>query len=432
MSTLLGRTIERRPNAIAYTGRSARLIPASPFANLFTAKWAFWAFTFVLFIFYLLTPTLIYFLVVPNELYLKLTGLTSVTLASMFCGYSCKALDGRFLANSPRITVNASSYIFITLVLFTLYISVTLLTAPSIPILSSISASDANALSVERGEFLKGRQGAWVILLYLSSLLTSTLVPYCIVLAYSTRSRVRHLLCVLFLLFSVSFLVKALFFNLMIPLMALLAEQKKLGKKMLFVAFVVACTTLVVLIALSGYGSLDGSGPAASTADYFSSAYVPDSTFKFLVYRMIAVPIFSVVDTLHVHAVSFNGDLLYGSTSTFFSTVFGFERINLERFVAEYQYGGWNDFANSNVVFIADAYVNFGWLGVIIFGGMVGLSFRIFKLSQDIGIRSLALLYAFLLYSSPLIGMMLSNGFAIFFVQALFIRVRSNTRFQAH
>ncbi|UUZ47355.1 hypothetical protein LP420_28965 [Massilia sp. B-10] len=113
------------------------------------------------------------------------------------------------------------------------------------------------------------------------------------------------------------------------------------------------------------------------------------------------MPIFTAVDTLTVHATQFGGAPLLGATSGLLAALTGQERINLERYVFEYQFGGWNDFANSNVVFVLDVFVNFGWVGVFVIGAMVGLSLRMFKLSPDPAFQALAPLYAFLLVFSP-------------------------------
>lgn len=64
--------------------------------------------------------------------------------------------------------------------------------------------------------------------------------------------------------------------------------------------------------------------------------------------------------------------------------------------------------------------------GVFVFGVFVGQVFRWFRISQDIAFRSLWPLFAFVLFSAPLIGMLLSNGFAYMLFHALFIRIQKN------
>lgn len=372
---------------------------------------------------YMAGPLLVYYALLPREEYLQLAQLTAVAVVGMWMGSRLSFMDRRVSGRAPRLVVDSNSYIHVVTNLFLAYIVITLVTAPSIPLISALAGSDANSLSVERGEFLKGRDGPWVALLYLSTIFTSTLVPYCIVLAYSCNSRYRHWLALVFLFFAICFLVKALFLNLLIPVLAYAVEKGKLKASHFWYAIGGAVGLLLVMISLSGFGDTGG-GSIFSFEDFFSVSFASGSASQFLIYRSVAVPIFTAADTLTVHATQFGGNLLMGATSSLVAALTGQERINIERFVFEYQFGGWNDFANSNVVFLVDAFVNFGWVGVLVISGIVGLTFRMFRISPDPAFRSLASLYAFLLVSSPFIGMFLSNGFLLLFAQMLFVKVK--------
>jgi hypothetical protein len=399
---------------------------ATGFLTCFTANGAAPVLLTAMSLFYVVAPLLIYLFVVNEETYLQMALLAGISVLCIHVGSRLTLLDRWMRADSHRVAINADSYIFFFFLFFLLFMLLTLGTAPSIPLLSALAGGDASSLSGERGEFLKGREGPWVALAYLSSLLTSTVVPYCIVVAYATRNRLRHAFLALLFVYSISFLVKALFLNLILPLIAFGIERGSLRPRQFLVVMGLALATLVGLISLSGYGSLDATG-VESAAEYFTAAYIPGSTFDFLAYRSLAIPVFSVVDTLLVHKNELGGDLLWGTTSSLIAAIGGVERVNIEKMVAAYQYGGWNDLANSNVVFIADGYINFGLVGVIAYGLFIGLTFRIMRLSQDVGVRSLALLYALMLYSSPLLGMLFSNGFALFFLHAAFIRLRKGS-----
>jgi hypothetical protein len=367
-------------------------------------------------------PLVIYFYFIQDSNYLLLAGISALALLCMQAGNKLGLLDQTVL-NGQKLALSSPQYITFLFVIFVAFCAITLGTAPSIPILSALSGADVNTLSAERGEFLKGRTGAWVTLSYVSSILTSTFIPYAVVLAYATKSRLRHALLLVSLFYSVCFLVKALFLNLALPLISYAIQRGAIQRRHMTIWMSGIVGSLVILSSLAGYGSLKSQGPA-SASEYFSSAYVPSSSLDFLVYRSIAVPVFSVVDTFFVHQKELRGELLWGSTSTFVTLFTGADRVNLERMVSAYQYGGWNDYANSNVIFTSDGYVNFGIVGVIFYGLFVGVTFRIFRRSKDPAMRSMAILYAYLLYFSPLLGMLLSNGFLLLFAQALFVKVR--------
>ena len=183
-----------------------------------------------------------------------------------------------------------------------------------------------------------------------------------------------------------------------------------------------AVSFLLFMIWLSGFGSLESS-QTHDRADYFTTAYIPTGVVDYFIYRSFSIPVFSVVDTLHVHATTFGGELFLGNTSSLIASILGNEKINIERHVAEYQYGGWNDFANSNVVFFVDGYVNFGWIGPLVFGIIVGQIFKAFAKSNDAAFRSLSLLFSYQLLASPLIQMLLSNGWLILLAGMSFFKL---------
>jgi hypothetical protein len=341
----------------------------------------------------------------------------------MLVGATLPITDGRFAPGRPWIVVDPNAFIGVAFTIFVVFIVVTFATAPSIPILSALHGVDANTLSQERGDFLKARTGWQLGLLYLSTFLVNTVIPYSVVLAYAIGARARHALAAFFFAFSISFLQKALFLNLVLPLVVFAAMSGRLRGRQ-FVLFVGASLLLLVALTYLAIGRGPGEvgvGPPA-LAEVLSAQYTPATPFGYFLWRAFAVPIFSATDTLVVHAQYFGGRPLLGATSTLVSSLLGVDRINLERFVFEYQFGGWNDVANSNTMFLIDGYVNFGWVGVVLFGGFVGQALRLFRLSRDPGFRSLWMLFAFVLFSAPLLGMLFSNGFLFLLVYALTAR----------
>jgi hypothetical protein len=350
---------------------------------------------------------------------------------SMWLGASLPIADGRFATRRTWLVIDPYFIIGVSLAVFVLFIAVTFATAPSIPFLSALKGADPNTLSQERGDFLKGRQGWQVALLYIGTFLVNTIVPYSIVLAYAIRARARHLLALFFFAFCISFLQKALFLNMVLPLLAYFAMSGKLKARQLWLAGGISVVLLVAFTYLSGMGEAgQGSDGGAALAEVLSAQYLPATPFGYFLWRAFAVPLFSATDTLIVHAQYFDGRPLLGATSSFVSSLLGIERINLERFVFEYQFGAWNDVANSNTMYLLDGYVNFGWVGVVVFGALVGQVLRWFRLTPDRGMRSLWMLFCFVLFSSPLLGMLLSNGWLYMLVHALVVRadVRPATR----
>lgn len=292
--------------------------------------------------------------------------------------------------------------------------------------MSAFSGVSPEDLSQERGDFLKGREGGAIALLYLSSILTNTIVPYSIVILYIIRSRYRHIFAFAFFLFCISFLQKALFLNLILPLAAYFAFSNRYSTR----TYIFLATGSLLVLIVATFLAMGGDGVVATRAsgDYFSATYVALSPLDYLIWRAFSVPVFTAVDTLLVHQNWLGDRPLLGATSNLLAAISGVERINLERLVFEYQFGSWNEIANANAVFLVDAYVNFSWIGVIVFGVSTGIIFRWFRISQDVAFKALWPLFAFVIFSGPLIGMLLSNGFLYMLFHALFIRVGNHDR----
>ncbi|WP_162989668.1 hypothetical protein [Comamonas sp. lk] len=352
-----------------------------------------------------------------------LSAITMVSIMALWVGGKINIFDSRFFKHSLRLSLSPRKFVLFTFGVFFIFLIVTFLTAPSIPIWSALMGADSNELSSQRGAFLKGREGVEIILLYISTILVNTIVPYSIIVLFVRKSKLRFVATFLFFVFCISFMQKSLFLNCIFPIFAFLSINRRLHRKFITFFLGLIAALLLVTTALSLRGeSLDQN----SGGDYFSATYSPNSALDYFLWRSIAVPIFTATDTLVVHEKNFQGENLWGATSSSISALFGIERINIERFVFEHQFGSWNEIANANSVFMIDAFVNFGWCGVIIFGVFVGQIFRWFRLSNDIAFKSLWPIFAFVLFSAPLIGMLLSNGFAYMLFHSLFIRVQKD------
>ena len=413
--------------------QGTRKLSSQPWiARLLQPRTGLKVFSGILLLIYAVIPACLYIFLTPESVLLKLSLLSFLAVAAMWIGSTMQLFDARFKTSAVRLKINSNLFHTITWTIFLVFVAITLITASSIPLISAFNGATADALSQERGDFLKSRVGAEMALMYISTILTSTIVPYSIVLLYAGQSRFRHFFAFLFFVFCVSFLAKALFLNLVFPLLICLAIVNKLDKKVVVLGALGSIFILVLSTMLSMGGEQDTSanGIVTSTAsEYMSAAYVPASALDYFVWRAFAVPIFTATDTLLVHAQQFGDHPLMGATSSLLSALFGLERINLERYVFEHQFGSWNEIANANTVFIVDAYANFGYAGVIIFGLFVGQIFRWFRLSSDVGFKSLWLLFSFALFNASLIGMLLSNGFFYMIFHALFFSVVSVRKF---
>ena len=393
--------------------------------RLFFPSVGFFVFVFLISVTYCIVPFVLFVFFSASELFLKLSYLTFFSLATLVVGYCTPMIDGQFSTGIRRVVISGSVFNSVVWGGFLIFAVYTFYTAPSIPLYSALQGANADDLSQERGDFFKGRTGAESMLLYLSTIFTTVLIPYSLVLMYRDNYKWRHFWFLVSFAFCISFLQKSLFLNILLPVLVFFAITGRLSLKVFFGCLLGIPLILVVAVFLS----LGGASTAMESKDvpaafYFSSRYLPLGGMDYLFWRIFAVPLFTATDTLLVHSELFKGELLMGATSTLLSLVSGMERINIERFVFQHQFGSWNEIANANAVFISDAYVNFGWVGVFCFSFFVGQIFRWFRVSRDIAFKSLWPVFALTLYSASLIGMLISNGFLYILFHALFLRVR--------
>lgn len=392
------------------------------FHTLTSTRWSATIFVLLLAVMYGVMPLAVNFFF-ANPYFVELAKICAVTCIFILVGFSLPLFDGRFRPDALRLTIDATAFHFVVWAAFVLFLLVTFATASSVPIVSVFFGATADELSQQRGDFLKGRQGAEAALLYLSTLFVSALLPYSLVHLFIEKARLRYQLMLLFFGFSISFLQKALFVNVVFPLFYLFVRRMKAGSMRIVLSVVGSLVLLYLITVLASGGQSEFDTGGAGSGDFFASAYVPSSAIDLLVWRSVGVPIFTAADTLLVFEQQFGGKPLLGATSTFFATLFSLERVPLERLVFEHQWG-WNDIANANAVFMIDAYVNFGWAGVVVFALFVGQSLRWFDRSRDEAFKSLWLIYCFALFSGPLIGMLLSNGYILMFTYALLVRLK--------
>lgn len=393
--------------------------------KLFSPRFGFFLFVCAVGFTYGILPFYLYSCGGASEYFLKLSLLTAVSILGLFSGYMLPVLDGQFVSGAPRIFLSSDLFNFIVWGFFFIFAFYTFYTAPSIPLLSAIQGASADDLSQQRGDFFKGRSGFEAALLYLSTIFTTVLIPYSLVLMFLKRSALRYPFLLVAFVFCISFLQKSLFLNVFMPVMVCFALSGRLSFKALVLCMTLAVLLLLAAVFISLGGGDGGAGFAESTplAEYFSATYLPIGGGDYFIWRAFAVPLFTATDTLQVHTEIFNGEYLMGATSLLLSLLTGAERINIERYVFQHQFGSWNEIANANAVFITDAFVNFGWLGVILFSMVIGQVFRWFRLSKDIAFKSLWPVFAFTLFSASLIGMLISNGFVYMLLHALLIRV---------
>ena len=353
--------------------------------------------------------------------YFILAALATFAVASLAMGASISLFDSWFSGRQRRVTIGMYGFNTCLWGVFVFFVFFAWWTAPKIPLLAALTGADSATVAVLREQFLKAREGWQASFVYVNAILSGALIPYSLALMFVNQTRRRWFAASLFLLYSLSFMEKAYFLKALLPLFVLAAQGRVrigISPKMLFV---VALGVVLAMTFISGAGSSEGT----TDVSFFSVDYLPGGVIDHIAWRLFAIPLLTALDAVKLFENYFDGHFLLGGTSSFISGVFGIEHVEFERLVYSFQWGqNETGTGSANSVFITEAFVNFGWAGVFVFGLIVGLLMRLFARSQDKAFQALWPLFALGLYSAGLIGLLLSNGFVLLFFVILFFRIR--------
>ena len=383
-------------------------------------KSLYWIFS----IFYALI-FLVFFAIVPyiflhSSLPEYVELLTKITIASVLSFLIALNLPFGYRLKLLRLKLNFNSTIYVFFSIFLLLIVVVFSTAEKIPIIESIKGADAADLSYYRELFLKSRTGWQSSLVYFNAIITGAILPYLIAIAFERNHRHKFIFAALFFLYCISFIEKAYFIKLAIPVFFVYLSQVH-NKKIFIVKGSIIIFILTFFMFLLSGSAIEN----VSDDPFWSMAFTPVSPMEQLFFRSIVVPIITSLDALRVFIEDFKGSYFYGSTSTFLALITGQERINFERSLFEVQFGqNLTETGNANSTFMIEAYINFGLPGVILFSFILGKLIRFAIKSKDIAMLSIMPLFIFYLYNAGLIGTMLSNGFLFLFLIVRFVKFR--------
>lgn len=389
--------------------------------KFFSAQTAWVLFFWSCFFYYGLLSLFLGFNVRDGYNFIFLSVITFCGCIGVALGRVSPLLDFFINGGLRRVVVSSTALHAIIWSFFLLYCAYAVLTAEAVPLVSMLAGADELALNEQRGGFLKARTGYESALIYISTVFVSVLLPFSLSSLFLRKSRWRFMCFFIFLTYSLSFMQKALFLNVILPLAYVFWYLNILDYRKLMFFIFGAFGLLFFLVAASV--SAQSQQIAFDLSDFFSAAYTADGGLDYLIWRVVGVPLFSASDTLHVFFDQFFGEHLFGATSSFFSSLFFLERINLERIVFAYQWS-WNDTANANSFYMVDSYVNFGFLGVFIYSFIVGQIFRFFAVSENVAFKSIWPVFCINIFNGSLVPTLLGNGFLLLFLIVILVKER--------
>lgn len=373
----------------------------------------FLPFSFV--IIYAVIPLLVFEF---SSVSMSLAGLTVLSCTIYLFGYYSKS---RRIATKRRISfeqvlnISLSIYFISFLVLF--------VTADNVPLISSLRGTDPDLLALYREDFVKNRTGIEGVFRYTYTIFGGSLVPILLVVGLDRKPKRNKVFILLYFLTSIVVLAKANFLRIGIPLFLRYLYHSHNKLKLFFKGLFIIVCLLIMMYRLAG----DRNEVVRESGDFWSAYYFTPELPKLISWRIISIPVVTARDWLMVFENDFNGEFLYGRTSGFLAFVFQETKINFEKIIFKYQWGGEG---NSNAFYVMEAFINFGYLGVIIISFVVGKLIR-FVLTNELFGTVTVPLFVFFLFNTGFIGTMLSNGYLLLFLIFNFInhdKVISNNK----
>lgn len=378
--------------------------------NLFKTRKSFlWSYIGIFGFFYMIVPLFFMGDTVELDISLKLALATAISII----GFSIGMLVN-FFPNIKKkyIFINFNNYSWTVFIIYFFIVTLIISTAGQIPLIASLSGASQADIFILREVFLKDRKGFEAIYSYLITLVDTTFFPLVIIYSIIIKTRYRYLFILIFALYSISFLEKGYFLKIGIPLFFYYYYKAKSKKTYLIVSGSFLLTIILAMFLLSKFDTSD----VIRDEPFFSILYTPTTVFQAIVWRMVAVPVITAYQGFELFlSTAYNGQYFMGATSSLLSSIFGLERINFERALYQSQFGG-SETANANQFYAVEAFINYGYIGVLMFSYFLGLIVKNMINTRNIAIICLIPVLYYNLFSSGLIGNLLSNGFLFFYL----------------
>jgi hypothetical protein len=153
--------------------------------------------------------------------------------------------------------------------------------------------------------------------------------------------------------------------------------------------------------------------------------------FAFAFNRVFWIPYITAYDWLGFWEKTFSGSYLLGRTSGLISWISNQAQFPMEQEVFKYQFGGGVDSAAANACFLIDAFVNFGWLGVLAYAAIFAALTRIIVVQGNLAMMACYPYFAFQASMGGMTGVLFSNGMLLLILIAFFIKPNLNQEVNA-
>lgn len=336
----------------------------------------------------------------------------------------------RLLRTVPKLPMSWRAF---NLTILTVYFAVIIyasLTAPGIALFAAFQGVGLAELSGLREEFLRTREGAERALTYIYAIGVTSLVPLVIAQMFVDKSRRRFWVLFAFLFTLLLTLEKGRALVAVIPLIILFVNAGKKSKAYLSVFYLVAVIATVSLVARGALSSGDATtavedNPMASVPVEYNLFPDETSQFYYLINRVMYIPYLTAIDWLRYKDEILAGESVSGRSIGVIALLMGEPKINLEQEVFAFEWGqNETGTGSANTVFYVDAFLNFGYFGVILYSAILALFVRICIRSENAALCACLGISICTLTLNALPAVLFSGGLAFLVFIALFFRAK--------
>lgn len=353
--------------------------------------------------------------------------------------------------NKLSTAVSSQMLIWVIVIPYSLMYMYVVLTAKSVPLWEAMHGACQSDLAIYREELFRTRIGLESLLNYANSIFTVLLMPYAMLVLYLSQNKYRHWILGIFVFSLLISLEKSLILRATLPMLILVVNghAQKLGFSAWKILAAIIVTILMVASIAKGamshpsympetaiFVETTDDGVATETkvgakvgvvvkTNPYAQKFFPlgdNNPIASLLNRIVWIPYITAIDTLNYARDRLNNELLWGKSSAVISLITGQKRVYLEREVFSYEWGqNTTGTGSANAIYISDAYVNFGWIGLILASMLLALITHVFLVSENIAVKSIYYTYALLLSTGSIFGVMFSGGLILALLIAMFI-----------
>lgn len=339
-----------------------------------------------------------------------------------------------------RFTEKQFNYLAISSILaYVVILLVACLTAKAVPIVAAFGGAGAADLADLRESLFRTRMGGWGTLNYLYVIFNNSIMPIVTVYFFWGLRKGRWLVALIFAIGLTLTLQKGAIFSLSLPLLTFFAMQRRL-----WISFTIILLTLLVIVFMYVFASgrvgalmnltevkdqLFQRGVVANVSDVppVYNVMGSSSQLALALNRILWIPYVTAIDWLRYQRDHLEGRYVMGRSIRPVAFIFGIDPLYLEREVSSMQWGqNSTGTASSNAIFFVDAWVNFGFFGVVFYSFLFGVVIRLISDSQFPPLIASAIVPIYTACFVSLTAIFFSGGLAIFCVLAVLVGARQN------